>query len=681
MKYSNKLNLYSIFHLNLMYSSIEIEDRSKVIGKCYWPLLKLAELEGIPIGIEISGYTLEKINEIDPGWIKKFKKLLKVGIIEIIGSGYAQIIGPLVPARVNDWNQKLGLDTYKKVLGIKPQIALINEMTYSAGVVEHYINNDYKAVVMEWNNPRRYHPEWKNEWRYFPQYAVGTDNRKIALIWADSIAFQKFQRYAQGELELEEYIEYLENHYNKDENRYFPVYANDVEIFDYRPGRYKTEVEINRQSEWSRIVDFFSRIEGSEFFKIVKPSKVLLGLSEKGAGNEIQLESPEQPIPVKKQEKYNINRWALTGRNDLYINTECYKIYNAFLRGNTEREDWKELCYLWSSDFRTHITGARWEKYLKKLDKFGREWDVGEKDKFKEEYKEEVKGENQRLTKIKLPYKCEAFSISEGGKYLFLETKELKLSLNKYKGLTIDKLWFKNVCEKPLIGTLPHGYYDEISLGADFYSGHTIIEKPGEHKITDLVKCEPEVLSDGNMVIIKSEVCDRGVKFNKEFRINLEGAFLEIVSAIRFPRRELAIIHPMNITFIPTSFNNRNEGDLFYASHNGGKEIEKYKIRGDVIEHGRSLSPLISAKQGLGATEGLVVVGDEEKQIEIWHDNSKVAIIPTIYYQLAGNNQYFLRLQYSAQEMDETFVEDEKEQNLEFCWKIRGARGTRGVLQ
>ena len=148
MKYSNKLNLYSIFHLNLMYSSIEIEERIKVIEKCYWPLLKMAELKGIPIGIELSGYTLEKINEIDSEWIKKFKKLLKAEKIELIGSGYAQIIGPLVPARVNDWNQKLGLDTYKKTLGMKPQIALINEMTYSAGVVEHYINNDYKAIIM-----------------------------------------------------------------------------------------------------------------------------------------------------------------------------------------------------------------------------------------------------------------------------------------------------------------------------------------------------------------------------------------------------------------------------------------------------------------------------------------------------------------------------------------------------
>ena len=72
------------------------------------------------------------------------------------------------------------------------------------------------------------------------------------------------------------------------------------------------------------------------------------------------------------------------------------------------------------------------------------------------------------------------------------------------------------------------------------------------------------------------------------------------------------------------------------------------------------------------------MVGDEGKQVEILHDNAKATVISTIYYQLAGNNQYFLRLQYSAQEMDEAFIEDEKEQNLVFRWKIRGIRG---VLQ
>ncbi len=643
-----------------MYSSIEIEERPEVIEKCYWPLLKLAGVEGIPIGIELSGYTLEKISEIDPEWIKTFRQLLEERKIELIGSGYAQIIGPLVPAKVNDWNQKLGLDIYKKTLGIKPQIALINEMAYSSGIVEHYINNNYKAIIMEWNNPRRYHPEWKNEWRYFPQYSVGTDNRRIALIWADSIAFQKFQRYAQGEIDLEEYLRYLKSHYNNEENRYFPLYANDVEVFDFRPNRYDTEVKIDKQREWQRVRDVFSRINKIDYFKLISSSEILRGLDDRNAGNKLRLESPEQPIPVKKQEKYNIYRWALTGRDDLYINTVCYKIYNAFLKGNPNKEDWKELCYLWQSDFRTHITDKRWGKYLERLDNFKERWNIHS----------EIKCKSGSQKKIKIPDNNKKFLLNEDRIFLYIETKFIRLSLNKIKGLTISELRFKNIYKEPLVGTLPHGYYDEISLGADFYSGHAIIEKPGEHRITDLLKSEPEVLSDGVVIIIRSSISDKNIQFNREYRIYLEDQVLEIVSDIRVPCRELAIIHPMNITFIPTSF---NRASLFYAAHNGGGEIEKFKIRGDVIEHGRSLSSLISAKHGLGATEGLVIIGDKEKQVCIWHDPAKSALIPTIKYQLTENNQYFLRLQYSAQELDETFKKDKQKRVLEFHWKLKGS--------
>jgi len=656
----NVLKLYSIFHLNLIYSSIEIEERPEVIEKCYWPLLKLAGVEGIPIGIELSGYTLEKISEIDPEWIKTFRKLLKEREIELIGSGYAQIIGPLVPAKVNDWNQKLGLEIYKKILGIRPQIALVNEMAYSGGIIEHYLNNNYKAIIMEWNNPRRYYLEWKNEYRYFPQYAVGTDNRKIALIWADSIAFQKFQRYAQGEIDLEEYLRYLKSHYNNEENRYFPLYANDVEVFDFRPNRYDTEVKIDKQREWQRVRDVFSRINKIDYFKLISSSEILRGLDDRNAGNKLRLESPEQPIPVKKQEKYNIYRWALTGRDDLYINTVCYKIYNAFLKGNPNKEDWKELCYLWQSDFRTHITDKRWGKYLERLDNFKERWNIHS----------EIKCKSGSQKKIKIPDNNKKFLLNEDRIFLYIETKFIRLSLNKIKGLTISELRFKNIHKEPLVGTLPHGYYDEISLGADFYSGHAIIEKPGEHRITDLLKSEPEVLSDGVVIIIRSSISDKNIQFNREYRISLEDQVLEIVSDIRVPGRELAIIHPMNITFIPTSF---NRASLFYAAHNGGGKIEKFKIIGDVIEHGRSLSSLISAKHGLGATEGLVIIGDKEKQVCIWHDPAKSALIPTIKYQLTENNQYFLRLQYSAQELDETFKRDEQELVLKFHWKLKGS--------
>lgn len=183
------------------------------------------------------------------------------------------------------------------------------------------------------------------------------------------------------------------------------------------------------------------------------------------------------------------------------------------------------------------------------------------------------------------------------------------------------------------------------------------------------MKCEPEILSNRSAIIIKNEVRDRDVIFIKEYRIYLKEAFLEIVSTIRVPGRELAIIHPMNITFIPTSFNRET---LFYAVHNGGKEIERFEIRNNIIEHGRSLSPLISAKYGLGATEGMVMIGDKEKQVYIWHDNAKAALIPTIQYQLSENNQYFLRLQYSAQELDDTFVKNKQERVLKFYWKLKG---------
>ena len=39
-----------------------------------------------------------------------------------------------------------------------------------------------------------------------------------------------------------------------------------------------------------------------------------------------------------------------------------------------------------------------------------------------------------------------------------------------------------------LFGFVPHGYYEDISYGVDFYSGHLVIEPLGEHKITDLKK-------------------------------------------------------------------------------------------------------------------------------------------------------------------------------------------------
>ncbi len=654
---TKKLCLYTIFHLNLAYSSIPEKDYPLVIKRCYAPLFDICEEMDIPLGIEASGYTLEKIKEISPALILKWKKLLKNKKCELIGSGYAQIIGPLVPAEVNFYNLKIGHQVYQSILGIKPRVALVNEQAYSQGLIEHYLKAGYKAIMMEWNNPRQYHPEWNDLWRYYKQNAMGADNRCVPLIWVDTIAFQKFQRYVHGESGLDEYIDYLKTHLGKSD-RFFPLYGNDAEIFDYRPGRYGSEAGICQEGEWNRINLLFEYFAKNKEFKFLLPSQIIKLPKCEFSDKKLRLESPQQPISVKKQEKYNLYRWALTGRDDLGINTKCYRIYKSLLESKNENlEDWKELCYLWSSDFRTHITEDRWTKYLKRLDRF-----------LESNLKADTSLAKKSQRTIKTPCSNKLFQCFEDRRYLTIETDSIKCVFDKLKGLSINSFWFKNKSKKPLFGTLPLDYYDDISFGADFYTGHMIIEKPGEHKITDLIICVPELLFDGEFSLtVRTEISARGAFLKKEYHINLKKPCFEIEKEISMPARELGVIHIGNITFIPASFDRTS---LFFATHNGGKEMEKFKIKDDIINHAQGLSSLISAKHGLGATEGIVVVGDKEKKITIEHGQTISALIPSIRYEPMAHGLYFLRLQYSAKEMDETFRESRKEQKLRFYWKI-----------
>ena len=100
----NKLS-YKIYHANLAFSAIPEEQLAEVIDKCYFPLLNFVEKSKTKIGLEISGYSLEIIQNIRPAWITKFKELHNQGLIELIGSGYMQIIAPLIPYKVNLQNQ------------------------------------------------------------------------------------------------------------------------------------------------------------------------------------------------------------------------------------------------------------------------------------------------------------------------------------------------------------------------------------------------------------------------------------------------------------------------------------------------------------------------------------------------------------------------------------------------
>ncbi|MBI4088152.1 AAC(3) family N-acetyltransferase [Candidatus Kaiserbacteria bacterium] len=612
----------------------------------------------IKIGIEATGYTLERVESIDPRWIKKLRQLIKNGTCEFIGSGYAQIIGPLVPADVSKKNLEYGDEIYKRLLGIKPEIAYVNEQTYAQGLVSIYLEAGYKAMIAEWNNAFRFHPNWEKTWQYYPQFAIDQENTKIALMWNNTTAFQKFQSYVHGELGLKEYAEYLSSHIGK-ADRFLPVYGSDVEVFDFRADRYANEVALKEKAEWKRIRLFFKTISKDPAFSLVLPSKVLTLAKSKDTFNDLRLEAPEQPIVVKKQEKYNVTRWALTGVNDLSINTKCFQIYNSLkeieadpvlsenvaeLQRKMGDVFWKELCFLWSSDFRTHIEQRKFEAFLSRLDRLLEVTSTIA-------HKKKGASVTQEKTKPKVFPKAK---VHNDTKLLIVETSGLKVILDKEKGLSIDSLVLKDLSENPVIKTLSKGYYGDISLEEDFYCGHTDIKIPGHKEVSDLGKVA--VLISGNNVASADSV-----KIEADIKVDFGTIRKHVVIYKNEPRIditydfELKDLPPASfrtgiMTFNPEAFDLKT---LFYRSSNGGKGADRFDLGdSDAISAG-PISLLVSARSALGNTDGVLEIGDRYKSIVIRTDMAQLAALPMLHF-VPLEATFLLRTLFSLAETDDT---------------------------
>lgn len=679
-KAAGHLRLFAFFHLNLAYSSIEEEQRAEVVQRCYWPLLRLVRSRKVPVGIEASAFTLECIRNIDPAWMVEFSKLCDEGLCELIGSGYVQLIGPLVPPEVNAANLRLGNDAYSRMLGERPSIALINEQAYSAGLIQHYIDAGFRAIIMEWDNPSRFHPDWSSELRYLPQIACGQHGEEIALIWNKSIAFQKFQRVAHGEMELAEYLPYLHGHLSGNP-RVFPLYGNDVEIFDFRPGRYHTEAALGGTSEWERIGSVLDALTTDDRFEFVLPSATLRWMDSPGAGNRLHLESAEDPVPVKKQEKYNITRWAVTGRNDLGINTRCQRLYEA-LKKRADDEVWRELCYLWSSDFRTHITEKRWAGYLNRLETFEKRVGIGDSasgvsfsdgdlrvsdgagthpDAAKSAAlesgplpgKQDARGQQALRASDVRPglHTLPGWNTHRDGRFLSLENDLVRVVLNCRRGLAIDSLIVKRVSDKSLLGTLPHGYYTDIALGADYYSGHLVLETPGQAKITDLSSVDPGIgrADDGESVAVCGSIATSLGLIRKRIVVSPQGD-LGIEYRLEWEEMPPGALRLAHVTLNPEAFDPTR---LAFECHNGGFLPERFVVGEKRIDHGRSVSFLVSATSAIGMTNGELRLGDDQRSVAVKTRLDQACVVAQVMF-IPVVDSFFFRASFSAAELDET---------------------------
>ncbi len=633
------VKLYSFFHLNTSFSSIEEKDQKKLIKKCYWPLLELIDKNEFKIGIELGGKTLQDINALDKKWIEKFKVLLSKKKCELIGSGLSQIIGPLVPEEITKKNLEIGKQIYKKILNFEPTVGLINEQAFSSSMIKIY-KKFYKAIIIDWINAKSNIDENSIQINSGPCYLKDDYNNKIRVIWSNSISFQKFQRAVFGEIGLESFVNYV--NLNK-KSGYNCIYSNDAEIFNYRAKRFGTENKL-LFDEWKRILKIYDYFNDKKKYQFVNFSH----LTEKKIKKTYNITNIKNPIIVKKQAKYNVNRWAVCGKDSLLLNTYCWKIFKYLKTKRGSHKSWKKLCELWGSDFRTHTTKKKWLKCKSKLEQLIKK------------YKIPINSSEKKYKKIVNLKSYKQISINEN--FITFRNSKFIATFNVKKGLALNSFIDKKVSQKSLIGTIIQGEIKNYGSSSDFFSGNlSILKKKNLSRFTDLFPCKYDIFYiNKNLFLLTTKIKDNNSKIIISKKIYIDLSKRQIRIKLNFKNIPDSIVRLFKMTINPNVF---NLGKLTSKTHNGGKNLESFKIDTD-FNHGSSIenvSNYTSSNTSFGVTSGKFIVGDNQKSIIFEIDKSLSALVAMLEFSKL-KSKYFLRLFFSAYESDDTsfFMYDKK---------------------
>ena len=634
-------NLYTIFHGNLQFSSIPKREYRTVVNQCYWPLIRIVEKnERLKFGIEFNGLTLLEIKKLDQSFINRIKKLINEERLEFIGSSYTQAIFPLIPYEVTLKNLELGIEIYKKLLGQTPKVFYVNEQTFSDGLISLYKEAGIKNIIVDFDSTPD-NVRLNKSLLYKPTKIISHKGEKLTAIWASSIAFQKFQRYVFDEIPLEDYRQYLFNHLNKDENRYFPLYVGDWEVFGFSP----KGINRNYQNDFKRMAELFVRLSKEKEINFILPHQLI----EKGIPNpQIRLTDSQDPIVCKKQEKYNVSRWALAGKNTIFRNTQCFSLFSEISSIKKRKSANKSiiekmeenLVRLWGSDYRTNTTedkNREYERLYAETETF-----LSEMSSISEESKPTSKVFTHavaRTAKFRL--------LPENGK---IKTDHVELTLDWRKGATIRQLTFPKIFPKKMAGLIPHGYFQNQQLSADWFSGHCLFETDtGKH--TDLYPTKIFVNKNSNGDIhLFSEIKTSIGTIRKNYKVYQDLPRVDLQYVFNFKKVGLKSARIGNVTLDPVNF---DQSSLWYATVNGGKSKEVYEIGNSFVAQDEIVSFRISSRGCLGATEGWLAVGDKYKALALIWDKGELASCPIVHFEKTPQG-LFARIQPSIAESDET---------------------------
>jgi len=612
-----------LFHLNLNRGTLEVESRGAVIARCYRPLLELAEQRPwLRLALAASGHTLERIARADPAWIARLRTLLDAGRVELVGTGDTLLIGPLVPAVVNRWNQALGRATYLRLLARAPRIALVNAFAWSQGLLDAYLDAGYEGLITEWNDARRFHPEWQEEWRYRTAWTQSPSGRRIRVLWSEALLSQSLRRALTDEMEPEHYFERVLAH-DGEQARHVFLYAGEVEEVDGRPSAVSAP-EARERSEWQCLGELCDGLR-ARGLELTMPGYVLDD-ARFAPGGTLELSLAANPIALGGDAPCSVVRWALAGWENEGINARCFGRAKELLRVGGSARDWQLLCRAWGADLRGPLTEKRWRRFARSLPAAPAE-------------KPASPAFQDALLRSR--------RIERAGKRLAVGTDGVRAVLNLHRGLALDELVLRHAGPEPLLGTLPFGTLEGGEHEADAFSGHAQLVLPGEERITDLAAVEPEVEELAHCVRVQARVPTRLGPLPKEVRVYAQRLELRYGFSA-WGTRPRGSLRAGALTVLEGAL-----GDELWVSCANGGPRERMRLTQD-FDHARA-DPRHGSSAGaaFGATDGWIAIDDGRIGFEVSWPQEEAAALPLVTFRRVGAKR-FVRLWFTLAELDVT---------------------------
>ena len=627
--------VYSAWHLNLWFSSVEESDRRKIIDRCYWPLLEIIDRSKRPQGIEISGASLRVIAKESPSWISEVKRLCTEGKVEILASGEFQIIAPLAPASINRENLISGQRTYRDILEVDPRVAFANEQCVSMGYLAELENFGYEAAIVEWENAWAANPKWSASTGRHPAKIEGLSG--LRLIWNHSRLFQGLQKFVHGQMTERDYRG-LYADFDNARNSAACFYGGDAETFNYRTGRFATESSQTAE-EWLRVETAMSwaTAAGANW---VLPSNV----SEVESGIKLSPFSLDNQIITKKQPKYNALRWAAAGRNNYKLNSyaahQLSAVQNIELARNQGLK--AEILSIWSSDLRTHITKSRWLEFQATNPLFPLRSASGSR----------TKSRGKWYQPAQLPG---TFS---------LENDSFSAILNTDRGMCIESITPNCGCGESSIGHAPFGLIPGPKHSPDWFTANMTYQVPGQHQETDLRRPD-RIWISGSGGEVGAYFMSQSFALRKTVSAERSPGGLCVRYEFFWRKRAPGTLRVGHVTFLPSAW---EWDDTHFITHNGGTKAEAYKIEGDDFDHGSPVSSLVSASNCAGHSEGFYQITDRSHLATVTVGERSRGAALMLSLSTGGEKRLF-RTFYSLEELDDTH-RPRSERKTEFEFQI-----------